>query len=137
VALRKARGDDTAELNGNRRGDRQLRGDLCISSLSYQSAKSASVAGGELVGREWQTDNPHMFVFKTLSFNNEKLVCVCMCQHDNIVVVVWKGCDTAKTLPGLHHGDQAFRQANTLYLTIYNLDLPGRGQRLLVNKVAQ
>ncbi len=62
----------------------------------------------------------------------------------NIVVVVvvaaaavWKECDAAKALPGLHHYDRAYRQVNSLYRTLYNFDLPGGGQRLLINKAAQ
>jgi hypothetical protein len=54
-----------------------------------------------------------------------------------VVVFVWEGCDTAKAQPGLHHGDRAYRQVNSLYRTLYNFDLPGRGQCLLVNRVTQ
>ncbi len=54
-----------------------------------------------------------------------------------VVVVVWEGCDAAKALPGLHHGDRAYRQVDSLYRILYNSDLPGRGQSLLINKAAQ
>jgi hypothetical protein len=30
-----------------------------------------------------------------------------------VVVVVWEGRDATKALPGLHHGDEAYRQANS------------------------
>ncbi len=49
-----------------------------------------------------------------------------------VVVVVWEGCDAAKAQPGLHHGDRAYRQVNSLYRTPYNFDLPGRGQHIVV-----
>jgi hypothetical protein len=36
-----------------------------------------------------------------------------------VVVVVWEGCDAAKAPPGLHHGDRAYRQVDSLYRTLY------------------
>ncbi len=53
-----------------------------------------------------------------------------------VIVVVWEGCDATTARIFLHHGNQAYRQVNSLYHTLYNFDLPGRGQCLLINKAA-
>ncbi len=53
---------------------------------------------------------------------------LCLFLAHIVAVVVWEGCDAAKALPGLHHGDRAFRQVNSLFRTHYNFNLPGRGR---------